>query len=226
MMQNVLFLFTKNSIITGIVIIILVSIKAILLLPITARAVKYNNYWIGWMVRRFMKAYVLLSELDLVLSAFMVFFSWKQSICLLSFTFLTQIFQGIYMQNYIIRKYASYASSPFHYIFFKLLIIFSYLGNIVFFALGDEKSFYIFHCCLGLIHMAWCLRGGSLLFIHRLTNNLFIVFNGLLITINYGLAERLILEQDFLNQEQICKYLILLPSTVLYLYRRSIPSLY
>lgn len=151
------------------------------------------------MVRQSIKIYSLLSELDLVLSAFMAFISWKQSICLLSLSLATQLFYAIYLQNYIIRKEALYTSSAFHYIFFRLLVMLSYLGNIVFFALGDEPNFYVFHCLLGVMHLFWYLKSGRMLFIHRLTNNLFIIFNGLLMAVYYGLAERLILEHDFIN---------------------------
>jgi hypothetical protein len=129
----------------------------------------------------------------------MVFISWKQAISLLSTTVFTQLFQAIYLQNYIIRKDALYASSAFSYISFRLLVVLTYFVNIVLFTLEEELKFYIFHCFLGVLHIVWYLKSGRMLFIHRLVNNLFIIFNALLISVNYGLAERLIFEDNLVD---------------------------
>jgi hypothetical protein len=103
------------------------------------------------------------------------------------------LLHSIYFQNYIIRRDPFYASSASNQIIFRIFIISIYFGNISFLILNDRSKLEIFHLFLGIVYVVWYLAIGHKLFIHQLTNKLFIFLTVLFSTLWIIFMERLLL---------------------------------
>lgn len=97
------------------------------------------------------------------------------------------------MQNYVVRKNLTYATSYYDYFVLRSIIVINYSGNIWFLQVGSKQLYYAFCAGMAGFVLVWFVRGGNRLYYHTNVSKMLSVVVALLLSFYFKFTENLII---------------------------------
>lgn len=130
--------------------------------------IKKSEYVAGisWLNQKIFESFRILKEVDLFLSAYLCIINLAENVVFFAFSIIIYLFHAVYLQNYVIRKETTYATSFQHYLAFRFVIIVNYAVNILLIALNNLSGFVYFYAFFACLTFIWHTIAGRNLFYH------------------------------------------------------------
>lgn len=194
----------------GIFSALMLGLKMFLILSFYLETIKHRYIpGLSWLSQQVFSSYSLFKEIDLALTSFLCLLSWKDNLVFLVISFINCLVYALYMQNYVVRKSLTYATSYYDYFMFRSLIALNYSANIMFLQAGDKLLHEIFCSGLAGFVLIWFVRSGHRLYYHTYISRMLSAVVALLLTFYFKLTEKLILSQEVDFNQEICKVVLI-----------------
>jgi hypothetical protein len=130
--------------------------------------IKDNEYMAGisWFNQQIFESFRILKEVDLVFSAYMCIINLAENVACFAVSTIIYMFHAVYLQNYVIRKESTCATSIHHYLTFRFAIILNYAANLFLLALDSLSGFVYFYAFFAIFTLIWYAIAGRSLFYH------------------------------------------------------------
>lgn len=121
---------------------------------------------ISWLNQQIFQSFRILKEVDLALSAYLCIINLEENVACFAVSAVIYMFHAVYLQNYVIRKETTYATSFHHYLAFRFFIILNYAANIILMTINNLPGFVYLYAFLAIFAFIWYAMVGHSLFYH------------------------------------------------------------